>query len=85
MTETCFVIMPIGDQKGDGRDIKASDLRKRFDDLIKEAIVNARPGLDVIRADDVPGPGTITTDILNRLMYSTFVIADITYANPNVF
>jgi hypothetical protein len=85
MAETCFVIMPIGDQKGDGYSLSAAELRKRFDDLIKEAISAARPGLEIVRADDVSAPGTITTDILLRIMQSTFVVADVTYGNPNVF
>lgn len=83
--ETCFVIMAIGDQSFDGETITADELHQRYNDLIKEALVKARPELEVVRADEVALPGTITTDIIRRLMESTFVIADITYPNPNVF
>lgn len=82
---TCFVIMAIGAQQIDGNSISAQDLKKRYDDLIKEAILRARPDLEVTRADEVSLPGTITTDIVTRLMHSDFVVADVTYPNPNVF
>jgi len=81
----CFVIMPIGDQSFGSNKISASELRKKYDDLIKEAIKIADPTLEVTRADDVSLPGTITTDILTRIMHSDLVIADVTYPNPNVF
>ncbi len=82
---TCFVIMPIGDQHYGSFSISALELRKKYDDLIKDAILQANPSLDVTRADDVHAPGSITNDIFTRLMHSGIVIADITYPNPNVF
>lgn len=77
--------MAIGDQNIDGVSIKSEELRGKYDDLIKEAILKARPNLEVIRADDVSMPGTMTTDIITRLMHSDYVVADVTYPNPNVF
>ncbi|SDF29894.1 S-layer family duplication domain-containing protein [Methanolobus vulcani] len=65
--------------------ISAESLRSKYDDLIKEAILRAKPDLDVTRADDVDIPGVITNDILKRLMTSDYVVADITFPNPNVF
>ncbi len=85
MKRSCFVIMPIGDQQTAGQVTTTVDLRKRYDDLIKEALLQADPELDVARADDVAMPGTITSDILTRLMHSEIVVADLTYPNPNVF
>src|SRR4029077_14017953 len=41
--------------------------------------------LDVVRADDVAAPGTITSDILTRLMHSDIVVCDASFPNPNVF
>lgn len=38
-----------------------------------------------MRADESAIPGGITTDIFERLMNSDWVVADITYPNPNVF
>jgi hypothetical protein len=78
--------MPIGDQKcGDKTIISASELRSKYDGLIKEAISKARPDLLITRSDDIASPGTITLAILDRLMNSDYVVADITYPNPNVF
>lgn len=83
--KTCFVIMAIGDQEFDGKKISYSELRSQYDDLIKEALLRARPNLDIVRADDISAPGTITTDIVTRIMRSDYVVADVTYPNPNVF
>ncbi|EYC50879.1 hypothetical protein AZ34_07195 [Hylemonella gracilis str. Niagara R] len=83
--KTCFVVMAIGEQNTSGGVVSAVELRTKYDDLIKEAILKARPGLDVVRADDVSLPGTITTDIISRIMHSDYVVADVTYPNPNVF
>jgi len=83
--KSCFVIMPIGDQKLVTGNLSSDELSTRYSDLIKEALLRARPNLEVVRADEVSAPGGITTDILTRLMYSDYVVADITYPNPNVF
>jgi hypothetical protein len=82
---TCFVIMPIGDQSYDRVELSAQELKKRYDDLIREALLAARPDLDITRADEVAIPGTITSDILTRVMHSDFVVADVSFPNPNVF
>lgn len=83
--QNCFVIMAIGDQEFDGKPITKNELRQKYDDLIKEAILKALPGIEVVRADDISLPGTITTDIITRIMHSSIVVADVTYPNPNVF
>jgi len=85
MQETCFVIMPIGSQTIEGIDYTEIDLKKKYDDLIKEAILKVKPDMTVYRADDVSMPGSITNDIFTKLMYSRYVIADISLPNPNVF
>lgn len=85
MAKTCFVIMAIGDTTNDGAVISSADLKSKYDHLIKEAILKARPLLEVVRADEVAIPGTITTDIITRIMHSDYVVADVTYPNPNVF
>lgn len=85
MVKTCFVIMPIGDQIIGDIIVSADELRNKYDDLIKEAILKAEPDMEVTRADDVNVPGVITNDILKRLMNSDYVVADITCPNPNVF
>ncbi|MCI9535546.1 MAG: hypothetical protein HFG53_12225 [Lachnospiraceae bacterium] len=85
MNNTCFVIMPIGDQAIGGVTITEEKLREKYDYIIKNAIKKAAPSLDVIRADEEVNPGSISNDIFTKLMHSQFVIADITYPNPNVF
>lgn len=82
---TCFVVMPIGSQRSGDAEVSAEELRTRYDDLIKEAILKADSTLEVVRADDVSSPGTITTDILTRIMHSDIVICDVSFPNPNVF
>ncbi|MDI9335152.1 MAG: hypothetical protein QM533_12335 [Cytophagales bacterium] len=83
--KSCFVIMAIGEQIVDDTTVTSESLRNKYDNLIKEAILKARPSLEVIRADDVSLPGTMTTDIITRLMHSNYVVADVTFSNPNVF
>ena len=75
---TCFVVMPIGDQQIGDIKLKASDLKSKYDDLIKEAILKANPSLEIVRADEVSAPGIITSDILTRIMHSDIVVVDVT-------
>ena len=77
--------MPIGDQEFGDVKLTAAELKQHYDDLIKEVILKADPLLKVARADEVSLPGSITQEILTRLMHSDIVIADVTYPNPNVF
>ena len=60
-------------------------MKRELNDLIKEAILRAYPTLEVVRADEIAVPGAVTTDILTRIMHSDYVVADVTYQNPNVF
>lgn len=87
MKKSCFVIMAIGDQKDSSGNIIISekDLKDRYSLLIKDAINKANSNIEVVRADDVAAPGVMSTDIMMRLMMADYVIADVTYPNPNVF
>lgn len=85
MDNTCFVIMPIGTQQLGDITITEQDLRDKYDFIIKNALLKANPNLKVIRADEELNPGSISNDIFTKLMHAQFVIADITYPNPNVF
>lgn len=75
----CFIICPIGD---DG-----SDVRRRSDTLLKYVLapVLTSNGYAAIRADQIPKVGLITSQIINLIITSPLVIADLTGANPNVF
>lgn len=85
MNNTCFVIMPIGTQTIGNVTITEEKLREKYDYIIKNAILKAVPGIKVLRADEELNPGSISNDIFTKLMHSQYVIADITYPNPNVF
>ena len=57
---TCFVIMPIGEQAIGSTKVTEIELKQRYNDLIKEAIQKADPSLEIVRADEVSFPGSIT-------------------------
>lgn len=84
--KSCFVIMAIGEQhEPNGTVMSAGELKARYNDLIREALVKSHADLEVIRADEVAAGGGITEDIFQRLMYSDYVVADISFPNPNVY
>ena len=85
MAKTCFVVMAIGEQHVGNKVIAEDELKRTYEELIKPALLIADPTLEVARADQTGAQGTVTTDILTRLMYSDLVVADISYPNPNVF
>ncbi len=75
----CFVASPIGESE--------SAVRKRSDDVLKFVI---RPtagecGYEALRADEIDEPGVITSQIVERVISSPMLIADLTDANPNVY
>ena len=81
----CFVVMPIGEQLVGETKLSSDELRKRYDDLIKEAICAANPDISVIRSDEISKSGSITNEIFKRLILSEYVVVDVSFPNPNVF
>ncbi|WP_142856390.1 hypothetical protein [Salinigranum halophilum] len=81
MTEDkeCFVICPIGSE--------GSDERERSDKLMEHIIEEAVGGYGytAVRADQMSDPGSITRQIIQKVVESDLVIADLTGHNPNVF
>jgi len=77
----CFVISPIG--KSGTEDY--NKFKEVFDYVIKPAVKNSGYKLKVIRADDIERAGSFIKDILQNLLDSLVVIADLTGKNPNVF
>ncbi len=69
---TVFVIMPF---------------EEPFDTLYREVILpNAESlGFEVIRIDEIRGPGLILEDIQQQIAQAQAVVAEITTHNPNVF
>lgn len=76
---TCFVISPIGDE--------ASEIRKQSDLLYNYIIkpIVEKYNYSPLRADLIHQSGSITTQIIDNLVNSPLVIADLTEYNPNVF
>jgi hypothetical protein len=76
---SCFYIAPIG-QEG-------SETRKHSDLLLGSIIEPAMEQfqLTVVRADAIDKPGIITRQIIEYIMRSRLVIADLSFHNPNVF
>lgn len=76
---TCFYIAPIGDEGSEPR--KHSDLF--LGSIVEPALEQFQ--LKVIRADAIDKPGIITRQIIDYIMRSRLVIADLSFHNPNVF
>jgi hypothetical protein len=81
MAPLCFVLMPFG-TKTDGIK-KEIDFDKVYNSFIKPAIIKA--GLEPVRADEERSGGFIHKPMYERLMFCDFAIADLSFANPNVF
>ncbi|WP_197736618.1 hypothetical protein [Rhodanobacter sp. T12-5] len=76
---TCFYITAIGEEGSEQR--KHSDL---FVSAIVEPALEPF-GLRLVRADAIDKPGTITRQIIDYILQSRLVIADLSFHNPNVF
>jgi hypothetical protein len=76
---TCFYITPIGDEGSEQR--KHSDLF--LGNIVEPALSSF--GLSVLRADSIDKPGMISRQIIEYLIRSRLVIADLSFHNPNVF
>lgn len=75
----CFVISPIGEED--------SKVRKDADLVLKHII---RPpieaeGFNIVRADQIEKSGLITNQIIEHVLESELVVADLSGRNPNVF
>lgn len=79
--KVCFVISPIGKE--------GTDIHEKFKDMldyvVRPAVSNSGYKLRVLRADDIERAGSFIKDILEYLLNSFIVIADLTDKNPNVF
>lgn len=77
----CFVLMPFG-KKSDltGNVI---DFDQIYTSLIAPAIQTA--GIEPLRWDDIAAAGSVSRVVLERLLESEFVVADLSAGSPNVF
>lgn len=85
----CFVIMPFGNPKDDPQ--QARKLELIYSQWIKPTVESIKcPGvvgarIECHRADKAKIPEEIITHIIENLVTSDFVIADLSGKNPNVF
>jgi len=77
----CFFIAPIGAENSEHR--RHSDAI--LSSYVEKALATVEPKLRVVRADKITQPGMITKQVLEYLMKSRLVVADLSYHNPNVF
>jgi len=79
MDKVCFIISRIGGDGTPERKIADEKLNYFFKPVLEEL------GYEVIRADQEETPGSISRSIVERIINSEMVIADISDQNPNVF
>jgi hypothetical protein len=75
----CFYISPIGAEES--RQRKHADFSMEF--VIEPALKEF--GLTLVRADQIGKPGMISKQVLEHILKSKLVIADLSFHNPNVF
>lgn len=75
----CFFIAPINE--------KGTETRERTDKLMDYVVSEAVKEYEftVIRSDRMDTPGSITSQVIGKIVNSELVIADLTDHNPNVF
>lgn len=78
LSNVCFVVCPIG--------AEGSEERRHSDMMLNAFIERAVPkGMSVVRADKISKPGMISSQIIDYILNSALVVADLSYHNPNVF
>ena len=79
MEKTCFIVCPIGSE--------GTETRKNSDKLLKHILkpVCIKNGFECIRVDELNDSNSLTDTIINYLVKSDLVIADLTGHNPNAF
>ena len=75
----CFFITRIGEEGSPERE-QADGV---MDAIVKPAAKEL--GMECVRADQLPDPGQITTQIIDRIVGAKMVVADLTGGNPNVY
>jgi hypothetical protein len=78
-SKICFYITPIGDPASEHR--RHSDFMMEY--IIQPAVKEFE--LKVVRADQMSKPGMIGKQVIEHILRSKLVIADLSFHNPNVF
>jgi hypothetical protein len=75
----CFFIAPIGDE--------GTEVRKHSDMMLSAFVEHAveEHKLKVVRADKISKPGMISAQVIEYVLKSALVVADLSFHNPNVF
>jgi hypothetical protein len=79
LSKTCFIVSPIGSPDSEQR---------KHADLVLTALLEpalAELGLNAVRADQIGSPGLITSQVIDHVARAVLVIADLSFANPNVY
>lgn len=79
LSKTCFVVSPIG---------SADSIERKHADLVLSSLIGPALeglGLEVVRADRISKPGLITGQVIEHIAQAALVIADLSFANPNVY
>ena len=79
MVKTCFIISSIGKEGSEVRAIADEKYELIFEPVLKELEYH------VTRADKIASPGSISREIVEQLINSDLVVADVSDQNPNVF
>ena len=79
--KVCFVVSPIGKEGTE----PYNKFKEVLEYIIKPAVDSSCLKLKVLRADDINHAGSFIKDILENILNSYVVIADLTDQNPNVF
>lgn len=78
--KVCFIVGPIGDPDSDSR-IHADWILEE----IIQPVLSQYPQFSVVRADQIAPPGMIDAQVIQHLLDSDLVIADLSKENPNAF
>ncbi len=83
--DVCFFIAPIGDKRSNDPDRQKQ--RQHSDTILNQYVKRAleEENLRVVRADEIEEAGMISKQIIEYILRSRLVIADLSYSNPNVF
>lgn len=79
LSDVCFLVSPIG--------AEGSEHRKHANLVLGSLIEPALQGLGLrlVRADKISKPGMITAQVIDHIVRSPLVVADLSFGNPNVF
>jgi len=77
--KVCFFIAPIGQED--------SEHRQHSDAILASFVEHAliEHNLRVVRADKITKPGMISAQVIEYILKSKLVVADLSFHNPNVF